>query len=66
MADEIEGSEAQQKGFAASFVVVSDNDLHFYKYDELYRKVVGELGTSACPRGALGDVIAAAPLTKTA
>lgn len=49
--------DAQALGFATSFVVVSDNDLHFYRFDELYRKVVGELGTSACPRGALGDVI---------
>lgn len=49
--------DAQARGFATSFVVVSDNDLHFYRFDELYRKVVGELGTSACPRGALGDVI---------
>src|SRR4051794_23602704 len=49
--------DAQARGFATSFVVVSDNDLHFYRFDELYRKVVGELGTSACPRGALGDII---------
>ena len=49
--------DAQAKGFATSFVVVSDNDLHFYKFDDVYRKVVQELGTSSCPRGALGDVI---------
>lgn len=49
--------DARSKGFATSFVVVSDNDLHFYKFDDVYRKVVQELGTSACPRGALGDVI---------
>ncbi len=49
--------DAQAKGFATSFVVVSDNDLHFHKFDELYRKVVQELGTSSCPRGALGDII---------
>jgi hypothetical protein len=49
--------DAQEKGFATSFVVVSDNDLHFHKFDDVYRKVVQELGTSACPRGALGDVI---------
>lgn len=49
--------DAQQKGFATSFVVVSDNDLHFHKFDDVYRKVVQELGTSSCPRGALGDII---------
>jgi hypothetical protein len=45
------------KAFATSFVVVSDNDLHFYKFDELYRKVVSGLGTPACPQGALGDIL---------
>lgn len=49
--------DAQTRGFATSFVVVSDNDLHFHKFDDVYRKVVQELGTSACPRGALGDII---------
>src|SRR5262245_52891348 len=49
--------DAQEKGFATSFVVVSDNDLHFHKFDDVYRKVVQELGTSSCPRGALGDII---------
>src|SRR6266511_699372 len=49
--------DAQARGFATSFVVVSDNDLHFHKFDDVYRKVVQELGTSTCPRGALGDVI---------
>lgn len=49
--------DAQAKGFATSFVVVSDNDLHFYKFDDVYRKVIQELGTSSCPRGALGDII---------
>ncbi|MDI9636197.1 BREX system ATP-binding protein BrxD [Geitlerinema splendidum] len=49
--------DAQAQGFATSFVVVSDNDLHFYKFDDVYRKVVQELGTSSCPRGALSDII---------
>ena len=49
--------DAQAQGFATSFVVVSDNDLKFYKFDELYRKVVQELGTTACSRGALGDIL---------
>ncbi len=49
--------DAQARGFATSFVVVSDNDLHFHRFDDVYRKVVAELGTSRCPRGALGDVL---------
>lgn len=49
--------DAQARGFVTSFVVVSDNDLHFHRFDELYRKVVQELGTSSCPRGALGDIV---------
>jgi hypothetical protein len=48
--------EAQARGFATSFVVVSDNDLHFDQFDDVYRKVVQALSTSACPRGALGDI----------
>ena len=38
-------------------MVVSDNDLHFDQFDDVYRKVVQELSTSACPRGALGDIL---------
>lgn len=49
--------DAQAMGFATSFVVVSDNDLHFHRFDDVYRKVVQELGTSSCPRGALGDIV---------
>jgi hypothetical protein len=49
--------DAQARGFATSFVVVSDNDLHFYKFDDVYRKVVQELGTASCRRGALGDIL---------
>ncbi|MEE8522590.1 MAG: BREX system ATP-binding protein BrxD [Thermoanaerobaculia bacterium] len=49
--------DAHARGFATSFVVVSDNDLHFHRFDDVYRRVVQELGTSACPRGALGDLI---------
>jgi hypothetical protein len=33
------------QGFATSFVVVSDNDLHFHRFDDVYRKVMTELGT---------------------
>lgn len=50
-------NDAQMLGFATSFVVVSDNDLHFHKFDDVYRKVVQELATKTCPRGALGDII---------
>ena len=50
-------ADAQARGFATSFVVVSDNDLHFHRFDDVYRKVVQELGTVACPRGALGDIV---------
>ena len=49
--------EAQARGFATSFVVVSDNDLRFHRFDDVYRKVMTELGTASCPRGALGDVL---------
>jgi hypothetical protein len=49
--------DAQAQGFATSFVVVSDNDLHFHRFDDVYRKVVQELGTASCERGALSDII---------
>lgn len=49
--------DAKARDFVASFVVVSDNDLHFHKFDELYRKVVAGLSTTACPQGALGDIL---------
>lgn len=49
--------EARREGFATSFVVVSDNDLKFHRFDEVYAKVVTELGTASCPRGALGDIL---------
>jgi hypothetical protein len=49
--------DAQRRGFATSFVVVSDNDLHFHRFDDVYRKVMTELGTSSCPRGALSDIL---------
>jgi P-loop Domain of unknown function (DUF2791) len=43
--------------FATSFVVVSDNELKFHRFDDVYRKVVTELGTVSCARGALGDIL---------
>lgn len=49
--------EAQKQNFATSFVVVSDNDLKFQNFNEVYRRVVTELSTTSCPRGALGDIL---------
>ncbi len=49
--------DAQDKKFATSFVVVSDNDLHFHRFDDVYRKVMTELGTASCQRGALSDIL---------
>jgi hypothetical protein len=50
--------DARQKGFATSFVVISDSDLRFYKFDELYREIVSNLSTDTCPEGgALADVL---------
>ena len=49
--------DAQARGFATSFVVVSDNDLHFHKFDDVYRKVRQELGTAHARTGRAGDVI---------
>ena len=49
--------DAQKQGFATSFVVVSDNDLRFHRFEEVYRKVVSELSTPTCSRGALSDVL---------
>src|SRR4051812_45327640 len=49
--------DAQARNFVTSFVVVSDNDLHFHRFDDVYRKVMTELGTASCPRGALGDIL---------
>lgn len=45
--------DAQTRGFRHSFVVVSDNDLRFHRFDDVYRKVMTELGTALCTsRGA--------------
>jgi hypothetical protein len=49
--------DAQARGFATSFVVVSDNDLRLHRFDDVYQKVMTELGTASCPRGALGDIL---------
>lgn len=49
--------DAQKRDFVTSFVVVSDNDLRFHRFDDIYRKVMTELGTASCARGALGDIL---------
>lgn len=49
--------DAQRRNFVTSFVVVSDNEMNFYRFEEVYRKVVAELGTQSCPRGALSDIL---------
>ncbi|MBI2480711.1 MAG: DUF2791 family P-loop domain-containing protein, partial [Planctomycetia bacterium] len=49
--------DAQEQKFATSFVVVSDNGLRFHRFDDVYRKVMMELGTASCHRGALGDIL---------
>ena len=43
--------DAQERGFVTSFVVVSPNDLRFYKFEELYQKVMQKLSTLMCPQG---------------
>ncbi len=50
-------AQAPTRKFVTSFVVVSDNDLRFHRFEEVYRKVVSELSTQSCPRGALGDIL---------
>ncbi len=42
-------ADAHAREFATSFVVVSDNDLRFHRFDEVYRKVVTELATAGLP-----------------
>lgn len=49
--------DAQAQNFATSFVVVSDNDMNFHRFDEVYAKVVENLSTDICPRGALSDIL---------
>jgi P-loop Domain of unknown function (DUF2791) len=49
--------DAQAANFVTSFVVVSDNDLRFHRFEEVYRGVVTGLSTKTCPRGALGDIL---------
>ena len=42
--------DAQARGFATSFVVVSVNDLRFHQFADVYRHIVSELATRSCPR----------------
>ena len=49
--------DAQARNFVTSFVVVSDNDLRFHQFDAVYRKVMTELGSASCPRGAISDIL---------
>jgi len=49
--------DAQDRGFATSFVVVSDNDMHFHKFDDVYSRIMQQLSTPTCPRSAFGDIL---------
>ncbi len=49
--------DAHSRNFAGSFVVVSENDLQFHKFDEVYRRIMQELSTAYCERQALGDIL---------
>lgn len=49
--------EALNDNFAVSKVVVSPNDTPFYKFDEVYARIVGNLQTNMAKGGALGDCI---------
>ena len=42
--------DAQAQGFATSFVVVSDNDLKFHRFDDVYRKVLDRARHRVVPR----------------
>lgn len=49
--------DAHARNFAGSFVVVSENDLQFHKFDEVYRRIMSELSTAYCERQALPDIL---------
>ena len=49
--------DAQHRGFATSFVVVSDNDMHFHRFDDVYSRIMQQLSTPTCPRAAFGDIL---------
>lgn len=49
--------EALKQNFAVSRVVVSPNDTPFYKFDEVYARIVGNLQTQMAKGGALADCV---------
>lgn len=49
--------DAHSRNFAGSFVVVSENDLQFHKFDEVYRRIMQQLSTAYCERQALSDIL---------
>lgn len=49
--------DAHSRNFAGSFVVVSENDLKFHKFDEVYRRIMQDLSTAYCDRQALSDIL---------
>lgn len=48
---------ANRRRFVTAFTVVSSNDFHFYKFREVYSKVIASLSTEMCPSGALNDIL---------
>lgn len=49
--------DAQNKNYVTSFVVVSENDLQFHKFEDVYSKVMQQLSTANCERAAFGDIL---------
>lgn len=49
--------KAQAKGFATSFIVVSESDLKLHRLGDVYRKLMSELSTPSCSRGAFGAIL---------
>jgi hypothetical protein len=48
---------ALEQNFAVSKVVISSNDTQFYKFDEVYAKIVGNMQTTLTKGGAFADCI---------
>jgi hypothetical protein len=49
--------DAHAQNFAGAFVVVSENDLSFHKFGDVYRRIMHELSTAFCERQAFGDIL---------
>ena len=49
--------DAHSRNFAGAFVVVSENDLQFHKFDQVYRRIMQQLSTAYCDRQALADIL---------